>query len=190
VVSELVFLPACTLHDTLMILGDGTHITYRRRRYRGAENIFQSESEGEEDMGDKNEQPEDIALHILNNLARTQNELARVQSNMERGQQQMVELLNQLVANTQGTNGSQGNNGNHVEGSHTHVPTRIHIGSTSRMTPRPHMPQFLEGQPSEKSRAEGTRGGFYGVFEGVSDSRGGVSGSHVFAGFLYYQVQE
>jgi hypothetical protein len=56
-------------------------------------------------MGDRNEKPEDTALHILNNLARTQNELVTIQSNMERGQQQMVDLLNQLVANTQGTNG-------------------------------------------------------------------------------------
>jgi hypothetical protein len=29
VVSELVFLPACTLHVTLTILGDGIHITYK-----------------------------------------------------------------------------------------------------------------------------------------------------------------
>jgi hypothetical protein len=70
----------------------------------------------------------------------------------------MVELLTQPVNNTQGnlnnagnnglgrTNGSHGNNGNHAEGCSTHVPTRYHIGSTSRGISRPHMPQFLEGQ--------------------------------------------
>jgi hypothetical protein len=57
VVSELVFLPARVLHVTSMNMGDVIHITYRRRRYIGDENIFQSGSEGEGDMGDKNEQP-------------------------------------------------------------------------------------------------------------------------------------
>jgi hypothetical protein len=116
-----------------MIPGDRIHITYRRRRYKGAENIFQSESKGEEDMGDRNEHQDDSAIHILNDLARTQNDIVRVQGNLERGQQQMVDLLVQLVANTQGnqnivvndgsrgTNGSHGHNGNYAEGSHTHV---------------------------------------------------------------------
>jgi len=157
VVSERVFLPACTLHIPLMIPGDAIHITYRRRRYSRAENIFQSESEGEEDTGGINEHQNDSAIHILNDLAKTQNDIVRVQGNLERGQQQMVDLLAQLVAKTQGnqnivvndglreTNGSLGHNGNRAEGSHTHVPTQNHIGSTSRATPRPHMPQFLDG---------------------------------------------
>jgi hypothetical protein len=70
----------------------------------------------------------------------------------------MVELLTQLVNNNQGnpnnpgdsglgrTNESRGNNGNHVEGRNTHIPTRNNIRTTSRETPRPHMPQFLEGK--------------------------------------------
>jgi hypothetical protein len=33
-----------------MIQGDGIHITYMRRRYRGEEKLFQSELEGEEYM--------------------------------------------------------------------------------------------------------------------------------------------
>jgi hypothetical protein len=37
-----------------MFAGEGPHITYRRRRYKGAENIFQSESEEEDYMGDIN----------------------------------------------------------------------------------------------------------------------------------------
>jgi hypothetical protein len=67
----------------------------------------------------------------------------------------MVELLTQLVANTQGINGSHGHNGNRVEGSNTHVPTWNHIGSTSRVTPRPHMPQFLEGQQAGNQGQQG-----------------------------------
>jgi hypothetical protein len=70
----------------------------------------------------------------------------------------MVELLTQHVNNTQGNlknagnngpgriDGSHGNNGYRAERSHTHVPKWYHIGSTSRVTPRPHMPQFLERQ--------------------------------------------
>jgi hypothetical protein len=59
--------------------GDGEYITYKSRRQRGEENIFHSkeeeeegqpEVEEEEDMGDKNETPEDSAMHILNDLAR------------------------------------------------------------------------------------------------------------------------
>jgi hypothetical protein len=151
VVSKLVFLPACVLHVTLTIQRDKIHITYRRRRYRGAENILQSKSEGEEDMKDINEKLDDSAMHILNDLARGQN-------NIERGQLQIVELLTQLVNNTQGNlnnagnngsgrvSGSHCNNGNHVEGSNNHVPTQSDMGFTSRVTPRPHIPQFLEGQ--------------------------------------------
>jgi hypothetical protein len=79
-VSEMVFLPTYVLYVTLMILGDRIHITYRRRRYGVAENIFQSGSEGEENMGDRKEQPKDNAIHILSDLARAQNDIVRVQS--------------------------------------------------------------------------------------------------------------
>jgi hypothetical protein len=118
-------------------------------------------------MGDRNEQPDDSVMHILNDLARGQNELVRVQNDMVRGQQQMVELLIQLVNNNQGspnnpsnygpgrTNGSHGNNGNHAEGSNTHTSTRYNIGAYSRVTPRPHMPQFLEGQQAGNQRQQG-----------------------------------
>jgi hypothetical protein len=54
-----------------------------------------------------------------------------------------------------GTNGSHGRNGNCVEGRHTHVPTHGHIGSTSRATPRPHMPQFLDGQQAVNQGQQG-----------------------------------
>jgi hypothetical protein len=109
-------------------------------------------------MGDINEHQDDSDIHILNDLKRTQNDIVSVQGNLGRGQQQMVDLLAQLVENTQGsqnivvndgsrgTNGIHGHNGNCVEGSHKHVPTQNHIGSTSGVTPRPHMPQFLDGQ--------------------------------------------
>jgi hypothetical protein len=65
----------------------------------------------EEDMGDINEQPDDNAMHILNDLARGQNDIVRVQNDIARGQQQMVELLTQLVNNTQGNQNNAGNNG-------------------------------------------------------------------------------
>jgi hypothetical protein len=50
-------------------------------------------------MGDRNEQPDDNAMHILNDLAMGQNDIVRVQNDIARGQQQMVELLTQLVNN-------------------------------------------------------------------------------------------
>jgi hypothetical protein len=65
-----------------MILGEGAHITYRKRRYTGDENIFQSESEGEEDMGNINENQVDSAIYILNDMTRTQNDIVRVQGNL------------------------------------------------------------------------------------------------------------
>jgi hypothetical protein len=111
--------------------------------------------------------PDDNAMHILNDLERAQNDIVRVQSDIEGGSNKMVELLTQLVENTQGnqnnaandgsrgTNGSHGHNGNHVEGINTHVPTQNHIGSTSRVTPRPHMPQFLEGQQDGNQGKQG-----------------------------------
>jgi hypothetical protein len=79
----------------------------------------------------------------------------------------MVDLLSQLVANTQGNqnivvndgsrgnNGSHRHNGNHAEGSHTHVPIQNHIGSTSRTTPRPNMPHFLDGQKDVNQGQQG-----------------------------------
>jgi hypothetical protein len=102
VVSDLVFLPTCVLHVTLMILGEGVHVTYRRRRHRGAENIFQSKSKGEEGMGDRYGKPDESARHVLNDLKRAHNDTVRVQSNLEMGQQQMVELLTKLAEYTQG----------------------------------------------------------------------------------------
>jgi len=94
-----------------MFPGDGDYITYRRRR--GVGNIFhlESELEAEGSMGDKNEQPDDNAMHILNDLVRGQNDLVRVQNDLVRGQQQMVELLTQLVDNNQGNQNNPGNNG-------------------------------------------------------------------------------
>jgi hypothetical protein len=130
-------------------------------------NIFQYESEGEEDMGDRNEHQDDSSIHILNDLARTLNDIVRVQGNLERGQQQMVDILTPLEANTQGnqnivvndgsrgTNGSHGHNGNCAEGRYMRVPTQNHIGCTNRATPRPHMPQFLDGQQAVNQGQQG-----------------------------------
>jgi hypothetical protein len=60
---------------------DREYITYKSRRHKGSENIFQSGSEEEDqpeaekegDMGDNNEIPEDSSMHILNDLARGNN---------------------------------------------------------------------------------------------------------------------
>jgi len=51
-------------------------------------------------QGDRNEQPKDSTMHILNDLERAHNNIVRVQSNLERGQQEMVELLTQVMENT------------------------------------------------------------------------------------------
>jgi hypothetical protein len=74
-----------------MWLGDEEgYITYRSRRQRGVENIFNQEDEVEENqleveqeevMGDNNE---DMALQILEGLAN--------------GHQQLAQLLTQLIA--------------------------------------------------------------------------------------------
>jgi hypothetical protein len=45
--------------------------------------------------------------------------------------------------------------GNHDEGRNTHVPTWNNIGTTSRVNPRPHMPQFLEGQQAGNQGQQG-----------------------------------
>jgi hypothetical protein len=66
----------------------------------------------------------------------------------------MVDLLAQLVANTQGnqnivvndgsrgTNGSHGHNGNCAEGRHTHIPTRPHMNHIG-------LPELLVERPLE-----------------------------------------
>jgi hypothetical protein len=71
----------------LIFPGEGDYITYKRQR--GVGNIFHSESESEAkgSMGDINEQPYDNVMHIINDLARGQNELVRVQNDMVRGKQ-------------------------------------------------------------------------------------------------------
>jgi hypothetical protein len=57
-----------------------------------------------------------------------------------------------------GTNDNHSDKGNHDKGSHIHVPTHNYIGSTSRVTPRPHMPQFLEGQQVRNQEKQGQGG--------------------------------
>jgi hypothetical protein len=92
-------------------------------------------------MGDNNERPEDSAMHILNDLAR--------------GKQQLVQLMTQLISNTQanqnhggnngaggsnghngnqnhggnnGSGGSNGNNGNHAEGNNNNIHAQLALG--------------------------------------------------------------
>jgi hypothetical protein len=90
-------------------------------------------------MGGNNERPEDSAMHILNDLAKEK--------------QQLVQLMTQLITITQenqnhgGNNGagdSNGNNGNHAKGSNNNIPAQTHTRITSRVTPRPIFPHFLE----------------------------------------------
>jgi hypothetical protein len=106
--------------------------------YRGAGNLFHLESEEEGDMGDTNEQIEDNAIDILNDLARAQNDIVRVQSKLERGQQQMGELLTQLVANTQGnqnivvSDGSRGTNKFHCYQHLDNISMLVILSSKSR----------------------------------------------------------
>jgi hypothetical protein len=121
------------------------YITYRSRRQRGAENIFNQEEIVEENqpeaeqeevaMGDQNE---DRALQILEGI--------------QNGQQQLAQLLAQLIATNQenqnhggnngngGTNGHHGgnngaggpngNNGNHAEGNNNHIPAQVGTRTT------------------------------------------------------------
>jgi len=76
-----------------MLLGDETHITYHRWRYRGEEKKFHSEEEGqpevveEEDTGDRNETPKDSSMHMLNYFFW--------------GHQQIMQLMTPLVSNTE-----------------------------------------------------------------------------------------
>lgn len=68
-----------------MNLEDGEYITYKSRRKRAADNLFDSKSKEEENMGDKRELPKGSTMQILNDLAR--------------GQQQLVQLLTQFMTN-------------------------------------------------------------------------------------------
>jgi hypothetical protein len=88
------------------------------------------------------------------------------------------------------TNGSHGNNGNHVEGRNTHVPTWNNIGTTSRVTPRPHMPQFLEGQQAGNQGQQGQGEDFTDYLREYQTLGDEFQANHVFAGFMYHQVQE
>ena len=134
-----------------MYLKDKEYITYRMQRR--ADNIFHSESEEEEDLGVRNEPPEGSTMSILNDLARRQ--------------QQLVRLLTQLITSNQGnqnnagnngsggTNGNNGNNGNHAEGSNTYTPPQNNTWTTSRVTLRPLLPQFLEEQEAGNQGQQG-----------------------------------
>jgi hypothetical protein len=65
----------------------------------------------------------------------------------------MVQLMMQLIKNTQenqnhvgksGAVGSNGNNENHGEGNKNNIPIQTNTRATSRVTPRPLFPHFLE----------------------------------------------
>jgi hypothetical protein len=101
-------------------------------------------------MGDINKIHEDSAMHILNDLAR--------------GQQQLAQLMTQLITSTQenqnyvgnnGVGGSNGNNGNHVEGNTNNIPTQNHTRTTSRVIPRPILPHFLGEQQTGNQEQPG-----------------------------------
>jgi hypothetical protein len=129
-------------------------VTYRSRRQRGAENIFEEEEEVRENqpevgqvenMGDANEER---GMQILESLAA--------------GQQQLTQLITQLLANqtnqnhgsNNGAGGSNVNNGadnnNEIPVlNNTGIPMQIGARTTSRTVPRPLLPNFLGNQPTE-----------------------------------------
>jgi len=99
-----------------MTTGDREYITYKSRRQGADDNIFHSESEEEENMGDMNEWYEGNTMSILNDLGREK--------------QQLVQLLTHFITNSQGNQNNVGNNGlgginsnngNHIEERNTHI---------------------------------------------------------------------
>ena len=107
-------------------------ITYKRK----GKQVHASESEDDsETMGDRRHE-DDSARHILNDLAR--------------GQQELVHLMTQLLGKgtskmeVGGSSSSSGHSGHHGEASHS--PSQSHRVAASRVTPRPLLPQFLSRQ--------------------------------------------
>ena len=114
---------------------DQAFITYRRK----GKKVPNSESGDDSDtMGDRRHE-DDSTRHILNDLAR--------------GQQELVHLMTQLLSRGTGkgdVGGSSSPNGHGGrQGEAMHSPSSSHRAAGSRTTPRPLLPQFVNRQATE-----------------------------------------